>query len=391
MTALLLPAIAGAQSIGAPVVIGVLADLSGPTMDMTGPGSVLATQMAVDDFGGTVLGRPIKVISADEQLKPDIGAQIARRWYDTEGVDLIVDVPSSAVGLAVQQVSREKERLFITTPTLTADFTGKFCSPYAMQWNFDTTALANGTARAIVARGKKTWFFLTADYAFGISMEHDAARVIEANGGDVIGEVRHPFNAADLTSFVVQAQASGAEVIGLASGPPDNMLAIREASEFGLAKSSQIMAGLFVVITDIHAAGLQATQGLLLTDSFYWDADDASRAWSKRFFAKLAKMPTSVQAADYSATLHFLKAVKAAGTTDALLVGAKMRALPVEDFFAHHGTLRIDGLMVHDLLLAQVKTPQDSKAPWDYYRILATIPGEQAFPPLEGEGCALAK
>ena len=371
-----------------PVTIGVLTDMSGSSMDLSGPGSVLATQMAVEDFGGVVLGRPIHVISGDHLLKADVGAGIARRWYDTEGVDLILDVPVSAVGLAVQQVSREKHRLFITTGTGTADFTGKFCSPYAMQWGFDTTALANGTARALVERGSKKWFFLTADYAFGASLERDAARVVTELGGTVLGQVKHPFNASDLTSFVVQALASGADVIGLANGPPDNMTAIKAAAEFNGGRGP-VMAGLFVVITDIHGLGLQAAQGLLLTDSFYWDFDDRTRAWSRRFFARLGKMPTSVQAADYSAASHYLRAVRDAGTTDPDAVARKMRDTPVEDMFARHGTLRVDGLMVHDLFLAQVKKPEESKAAWDYYTILSTIAGERAFPRLDDEGCAL--
>lgn len=372
-----------------PVTIGVLTDMSGSSMDLSGPGSVLATTMAVEDAGGAVLGRPVRVISGDHQLKADVGATIARRWYDTDGVDLIIDVPVSAVGLAVQQVSRDKQRLFITTGTGTSDFTGKFCSPYSMQWGFDTTALANGTARTLVDRGAKRWFFLTADYAFGASLERDAARVVTAAGGTVLGRVKHPFNASDLTSFVVQAQNSGADVIGLANGPPDNMTAIKEAAEFGNGKGPA-MAGLFVVITDVHGIGLAAAQGLLLTESFYWDLNDQTRAWSRRFHERAGKMPTSVQAADYSSTLHYLRAVKETGTTDAAAVAQRMRDTPVEDMFARHGVLRRDGLMVHDLFLAQVKAPAESKAPWDYYRILSVIPGAQAFPRLEDEGCPLA-
>lgn len=372
----------------APITIGVLTDMSGSSMDLSGPGSVLATQMAVEDFGGGVLGRKVRVISGDHQLKADIGAGIARRWYDTDGVDLILDVPVSAVGLAVQQVSREKRRLFITTGTGTSDFTGKFCSPYAMQWGFDTTALANGTARALLDRGAKKWFFLAADYAFGASLERDAAKVVREMGGTVLGEVKHPFNATDLTSFVVQAQASGADVIGLANGPPDNVTAIKAAAEFGGGKGP-MMAGLFVVITDIHGLGLSAAQGLLLTESFYWDFDDRTRAWSRRFHDRMGKMPTSVQAADYSAASHYLLAVKEAGTTDPDAVAQKMRDLPVEDMFARRGRLRLDGLMVHDLFLAQVKQPAESRVPWDYYKILSTIAGERAFPRLEDEGCPL--
>ena len=372
----------------APVTIGVLTDMSGTSMDLSGPGSVLATTMAVEDFGGTVLGRPIHVISGDHQLKADIGAAIARSWYDTEGVDLILDVPVSAVGLAVQQVSRDKKRLMITTGTGTSDFTGKFCSPYAMQWNFNTTALANSTARALVERGDKRWFFLTADYAFGAALEHDAARVVTAMGGTVLGDVKHPFNSTDLSSFVLQALGSGADVIGLANGPPDNTNAIKAAAEFGGGKGPA-MAGLLVVITDVHGLGLQVAQGLLLTEAFYWDLDDKSRAWSHRFYERANKMPTSVQAADYSATLHYLQAVKEAGTTDAATVAQKMRDAPVEDMFARHGVLRRDGLLVHDLFLFQVKSPAECKAPWDYYRLLSTVPGEQAYPRLEDEHCPL--
>lgn len=385
---LLAACVGGGAWAQAPITIGVLTDMSGSSMDLSGPGSVLATQMAVEDFGGGVLGRKVRVISGDHQLKADIGAGIARRWYDTDGVDLILDVPVSAVGLAVQQVSREKRRLFITTGTGTSDFTGKFCSPYAMQWGFDTTALANGTARALLDRGAKKWFFLAADYAFGASLERDAAKVVREMGGTVLGEVKHPFNATDLTSFVVQAQASGADVIGLANGPPDNVTAIKAAAEFGGGKGP-MMAGLFVVITDIHGLGLSAAQGLLLTESFYWDFDDRTRAWSRRFYDRMGKMPTSVQAADYSAASHYLLAVKEVGTTDPDAVAQKMRDLPVEDMFARRGRLRVDGLMVHDLFLAQVKRPAESKASWDYYKILSTISGERAFPRLEDEGCPL--
>jgi branched-chain amino acid transport system substrate-binding protein len=373
------------------VKIGVLTDLSGPASDATGDGSVLAARLAVEDFGGTVAGKPIQLISANHQLKPDVGAQIARQWYDNEQVDLILDVPVSAVGLAVQEVARQKKRLFIAHSTGTADFTGKYCSPYGIQWVFDTTALAVGTAQAVTKRGGDSWFFLTADYAFGHSLERDASKVVLANGGKVLGAVRHPFNAPDLTSFVVQAQASGAKVIGLASGPPDNTNAIKIGGEFGLAQGGQQMAGLLVLITDVHALGLKAAQRLLLTTSFYWDMDDATRAWSRRFYERLHKMPTMWQAGVYSSVMHYLAAVKATGSDDALTVVAKLREGPIEDFFARHGRLREDGLMVHDLYLAQVKTPEESKEPWDYYKILATIPGEAAFPRLADEDCPLLK
>ena len=278
----------------------------------------------------------------------------------------------------------------ITTGTGTSDFTGKSCSPYSMQWNYNTTALANGTARALVEAGRKRWFFLTADYAFGTALERDAAHVVQEQGGTVLGEVRHPFNSTDLSSFVIQALSSGADVIGLANGPPDNTNALKAVAEFGGGKGPA-MAGLLVVITDINGLGLNVAQGLLLTEAFYWDFDDATRAWSRRFFDRMGKMPTSEQAADYSATLHWLQAVKDAGTTDADQVAASMRAAPVDDMFSRHGTLRVDGLLVHDLFLFQVKSPAESHASWDYYKVMSTIPGAQAFPRLEDEGCPLVK
>jgi branched-chain amino acid transport system substrate-binding protein len=372
------------------VKIGVLTDLSGPAATATGQGSVAAAQMAVEDFGGKVLGKPVTVISADHQIKPDVAAGIARQWYDTDQVDLIVDVPVSAVGLAVQQVANDRKKLFITHSTGTADFHGKFCSPYTMQWVFDTHALAVGTAQEVVKRGGDTWFFLTADYAFGHSLERDATQVIVQNGGKVIGSVAHPFATPDLSSFILQAQASKAKIIGLASGPPDNVNAIKLGGEFGVFAGGQQMAGLLVLITDVHALGLKAAQGLLLTTSFYWDMDDKTREWSKRFFAKIGRMPTMWQAGVYSSVIHYLKAIQAAGTDDPLKVAAKMREMPVEDFFARNGHLREDGLMVHDLMLVQVKRPEESKYPWDYYTILTHIPGDQAFGP-PNPACPLVK
>jgi branched-chain amino acid transport system substrate-binding protein len=371
------------------VKIGVLTDLSGPAETATGRGSVTAAEMAVEDFGGKVLGKPITVISADHQIKPDIAAGIASHWYDVDQVDLIVDVPVSAVGLAVQRVANEKKKLFITHSTGTADFHGKFCSPYAIQWVFDTHALAAGTAQEVTKRGGKTWFFLTADYAFGHALERDASQVVEQNGGKVLGAVRHPFATPDLSSFILRAQASKAKIIGLASGPPDNVNAIKLGGEFGVFQGGQQMAGLLVLITDVHALGLKAAQGLLLTTSFYWDMDDKTRAWSKRYFAKMNRMPTMWQAGVYSSVIHYLKAVQAAGTDDPLKVTAKMREMPVEDFFARNGRLRQDNLMVHDLVLVQVKKPDESKYPWDYYHVLTHIPGEQAFGP-PNPACAMA-
>jgi branched-chain amino acid transport system substrate-binding protein len=372
------------------VKIGVLTDMNGPSSTADGQGSVTAAQMAVDDFGGKVLGKPISVVVGDHQIKPDIGVSIARRWYDTEQVDLIVDVPVSAVGLAVQNVATEKKRLVIVHSTGTADFHGKFCTPYAIQWVFDTRALAVGTALEVVKRGGDSWFFLTDDYAFGHSLERDASSVITKNGGKVIGSVRLPFATPDTSSFILQAQASKAKVVGIAGGPPNNMNEIKTAGEFGLLKGGQQMAGLLVLITDIHSLGLPVAQGLLLTTSFYWDMDDKSREWSKRFFAKMNRMPTMWQAGVYSSVMNYLNAVKESGTDEPLKVAAKMRAKPIEDFFARHGRLREDNLMVHDLMLVQVKKPDESKYPWDYYKVLTTISGEDAFGPPD-PACPLVK
>lgn len=370
------------------VKIGVLTDMNGPASTPTGKGSVTAAQMAVEDFGGKVLGKPISVVVGDHQLKPDIGASIARKWYDVEQVDLIVDVPVSAVGLAVQNIANEKKKLLIVHSTGTADFHGKFCSPYAIQWVFDTHALAAGTAQAVVKRGGDTWFFITDDYAFGHSLEKDASDVVKKMGGKVLGAVRPPFATPDLSSFVLQAQASKAKIIGIAGGPPNNNNEIKTGSEFGVFKGGQQMAALLELITDVHSLGLQAAQGLLLTTSFYWDMDDKTREWSKRYFAKMNQMPTMWQAGVYSSVMHYLEAIKATGTDDPLKVAAEMRKHPIEDFFARNGKLREDNLMVHDLMLVQVKTPEESKYPWDYYKILAKIPGEEAFGP-ENPACKL--
>jgi branched-chain amino acid transport system substrate-binding protein len=372
------------------VKIGVLTDMNGPAATSTGPGSVTAAQMAVEDFGGQVLGKPIRVIVGDHQDKPDIGAGIARRWYDTEQVDLIVDVPVSAVGLAVQNVANEKKRLLIAHSTGTADFHGKFCSPYAIQWVFDTRALAVGTAREVVKRGGDTWFFVTDDYAFGHSLERDASAVIVKNGGTVVGSVRLPFATPDVSSFILQAQASKAKIVGIAGGPPNNMNEIKTAGEFGLLKGGQQMAGLLALITDIDALGLPVAQGLLLTTSFYWDMDEKTRDWSVRYFAKMKRMPTMWQAGVYSSVINYLNAVKESGTDEPLAVAAKMREKPIEDFFARNGRLREDNLMVHDLMLVQVKTPDESKYPWDYYKVLAKISGEDAFGPPD-PACPMVK
>jgi branched-chain amino acid transport system substrate-binding protein len=379
--ACLLASAATAQISDDVVKIGVLTDMNGPASTPTGAGSVAATQMAVEDFGGKVLGKPIVVINGDHQLKADIGAGIARRWYDTEQVDLIVDVPVSAVGLAVQNVAKDAKRLFITHSTGTADFHGKFCNPYSIQWVFDTHALATGTAQEVVKRGGDSWFFITDDYAFGHSLERDATAMIVKNGGKVLGSVKPPFATPDLSSFVLQAQASKAKIIGIAGGPPNNTSAIKLGGEFGIFQGGQQMAGLLVLITDIHALGLKAAQGLLLTTSFYWDMDDKTREWAKRYFTKINRMPTMWQAGVYSSVMHYLKAVQSAGTDEPLKVAAEMRKNPVEDFFSRNGKLREDNLMVHDLVLVQVKKPEESKYPWDYYRILTRISGAEAFGP----------
>ena len=390
ITAVLLPPPALAQISDDVVKIGVLTDMNGPAATSTGQGSVTAAQMAVEDFGGAVLGKPVRVIVGDHQDKPDIGAATARRWYDTEQVDLIVDVPVSAVGLAVQNIATEKKRMFIAHSTGTADFHGKFCSPYAIQWVFDTRALAVGTAREVVKRGGQTWFFLTDDYAFGHSLERDASGVIAGNGGKVLGSVRLPFATPDVSSFILQAQASKAGIIGIAGGPPNNMNEIKTAGEFGLLKGGQQMAGLLVLITDVDSLGLQAAQGLLLTTSFYWDMDDKTREWSKRYFAKMNRMPTMWQAGVYSSVINYLNAVKESGTDEPLKVTAKMREKPIEDFFSRNGRLREDNLMVHDLMLVQVKKPEESRYPWDYYKVLAKISGEDAFGPPD-PACPLVK
>jgi branched-chain amino acid transport system substrate-binding protein len=386
----LLSSAASAQISDDVVKIGVLTDMNGPASTPSGQGSVTAAQMAVEDFGGSVLGKPISVIVGDHQLKPDIGAGLARRWYDVDQVDLIVDVPVSAVGLAVQNVANDRKKLFITHSTGAADFHGKFCSPYTMQWVFDTRALAVGTAQEVVKRGGDSWYFITDDIAFGHALERDASAVITKNGGKVLGAARPPFGTSDLSSFVLQAQASKAKIIGIAGGPPNNINEIKTAGEFGIFKGGQQMAALLALITDIDSMGLPTAQGLLLTTAFYWDMDDKTREWSKRYFAKMKRMPTMWQAGVYSSVMVYLNAIKDSGTDEPLKVAAKMREKPIEDFFARNGKLREDGLMVHDLMLVQVKKPEESKYPWDYYQILARISGEDAFGPPD-PACVLGK
>ncbi|MCH2395730.1 MULTISPECIES: ABC transporter substrate-binding protein [Oceanibaculum] len=373
------------------VKIGVLNDQSGTYADLAGPGSTLAAQMAVEDFGGTVLGKKIEVVFADHQNKPDVGSSIVNRWIDAEQVDVVVDVPTSSVALAVQEITNRKGKVHLNSTAATSDLTGKACSPTGVHWTYSTTALANGTGKAIVAQGGKNWFFLTADYAFGHALERDVSKVVKEAGGEVKGVVRHPFPNQDFSSFLLQAQASGAQVIGLANAGADTINSIKQAGEFGITQAGQKLAGLLVFLSDIHSLGLDTAQGLQLTTGFYWDMDDEARAWSKKFAARHnGAMPTMAQAGVYSAVAHYLKAIKEAGTDDGKKVVDKMKELPVKDFFARNASLRADGRMVHDMYLVEVKKPSESKGPWDYYKVLRTISGEEAYGPMS-PACSLAK
>jgi branched-chain amino acid transport system substrate-binding protein len=380
---------ARAKISGGVVKLGVLTDETGVLSAPSGEGSIEATRMAVEDFGGKAAGKPVEIIHADHQNKTDIGAAIARRWIDTEGVDAIVDVPNSAIVLAVQEITKEKNRVLLVSTAATADLTGKACSPVGVHWTWDTYAVAASAAKAIVLQGGDSWFFLTADYAFGHAMQRDATRFIEASGGKVIGSMRHPLGTADFASFLLQAQSSRAKIVAFANGGSDMTNSIKQAAEFGLARGGQRLAAIAAVITDVHAVGLADAQGLLLATSFYWDRTEESRQWSKRFFARRGVMPTQMQAGVYSAVTHYLKAVDALGSVEAKAVVAKMRDMPIHDFFAARGFLRADGRMVHDMYLVEVKKPDESHHPWDYYKILKTIPGEEAFRPLSEGGCPL--
>ncbi|WP_249223085.1 ABC transporter substrate-binding protein [Noviherbaspirillum sp. L7-7A] len=374
------------------VRIGLLLDMSSLYADITGTGSVAAAQMAIEDFGGKVLGKPVELVHADHQNKADIAASKAREWYDRDKVDAILDVAASGPALAVVPIAREKNRIAVFSGPGSARLTNDACTAVTVHYAYDTYALANATARAVVKNGGDTWFFLTADYTFGTTLEKDASDVIRANGARVLGSVRHPLNASDFSSFLVQAQGSGAKVIGLANAGGDTISAIKAAREFGLTTSGkQSLAGLLVYINDVHTLGLEAAQGMLLTTGFYWDHDDESRKWSRRFFEKTKKMPNMSQAGLYSSVIQYLKAVKAAGTDETGAVMQKMREMPVNDMFAKNGRIREDGRMVHDMYLYQVKKPSESKAPWDYYKLVATIPGEQAFQPLSASACPLVK
>jgi branched-chain amino acid transport system substrate-binding protein len=373
------------------VKIGVLTDMSSLYADATGKGSLAAVQMAVADYGGKVKGKPVEVIVADHQNKPDVGLNIARNWYDNDKVDAIFDVPTSSVALPISALTREKNRININSGGGSSDITGIACSPNTVHWTYDTYSLSNVAGKAMVQRGEDTWFFVTADYAFGMALERDAANVVKGTGGKVLGDVRHPLNSSDFSSFLLQAQASKAKVIALANAGGDTTNALKQAAEFGITQGGQKMIALLQEITDTHALGIKATQGLIVTDAFYWDMNDETRAFSKRFNEKVGHMPTMIQAGLYSATMHYLKAIDAIGTDEAPKVMAQMRETPVNDFFARNGKIRIDGRMVHDMYLFEVKKPEESKGEWDLYKLLATVPGDEAFRPLDKGGCSLVK
>lgn len=386
------PAAFGAAKVSDGVVkIGVLTDMSGTYSDLAGPGSLLAVQMAVDDFiAKEKPGFKIQVISADHQNKGDIAANKAREWIDTEKVDVIVDLVTTSTALAVMKVAKEKNRITIVSGAGSTPITNEQCTDLNIHYTYDTYAMAVGTGKAVVKHGGKTWFFLTADYAFGKALEKDTSDVVLESGGKVLGHVLHPFPTQDFSSFLLQAQASGAQVIGLANAGNDTINAIKQAAEFGITPK-QTLAGLLMFISDVHSLGLNATQGMYLTTGFYWDMNNETRAWSKRFFEKRKRMPTMVHAGDYSAVYNYLKAVKAAGTDDSRTVMNRMKATPINDFFAKNGKIRVDGRMVHDMYLAQVKKPGESRYPWDYYKILQVIPGDQAFLPLSKSQCPLVR
>jgi branched-chain amino acid transport system substrate-binding protein len=375
------------------VKIGVLSDMSSLYADIGGPGSVAAATMAVEDSGITKGGTKIEVVGADHQNKPDVGASIARQWFDVDKVDVILDVPNSGVALAVNQVAREKNKVFINSGAASSDLTGKQCSPNTVHWTYDTWMLANGTGSAIVKQGGDTWFFLTSDYAFGHALERDTEAVVLKNGGKVLGKVRHPLNTQDFSSFLLQAQSSKAKIIGLANAGGDTINSIKQASEFGIVQGGQNLAGLLVFISDVHSLGLKTAQGLIFTESWYWDLNDQTRAWAKKFAEKNGgKYPTMVQAGVYAGTLHYLKAVQALKSdADGAKVVAEMKKMPTDDPLFGKGTIREDGRKVHPAYLVEVKKPNDSKGPYDYYKIRATIPADQAFRPI-GEGeCSLVK
>ena len=372
------------------VKIGVLNDQSGVYADYGGRGSIEAAKLAIEDFGGEVLGRKIELVTADHQNKPDLATSIARRWYDVEGVDMITELTTSSVALAVQELSNEKKKINIVVGAATSRITGDACTPYGFHWAFDTRALGVGTGGALTKAGGDTWFFLTADYAFGYSLEKDTGDIVKANGGKVLGSVRVPLNSSDFSSFLLQAQSSKAKVIGLANAGLDTTNSIKQAAEFGIVTGGQKLAGLLMTLAEVHGLGLQAAQGLVLTEGYYWDLNDRTRHFGERYFKRVGRMPSMIQAGTYSATLSYLKAVKAAGTKDSDAVVRKLKELPVDDDFAKGKVLQ-NGRMVHDMYLFDVKKPSESKKPWDYYKLIATVPGDEAFFTAKESGCPLTK
>jgi branched-chain amino acid transport system substrate-binding protein len=373
------------------VKIGILTDMSSIYSDIGGPGSIVAAQMAIDDFGGKVAGKPIELVYADHQNKADLSASIAREWFDNEKVDAILDVMSSGSALAALEVAKQRKKIIAFNSPGATRLTNEACGPYAIHWAYDTYAMAHGTGYAMVKQGYSTWFFITADYAFGTDLERDTSEVIVANGGKVLGGVRVPINTSDFSSFLLQAQASKAKVIALANSGGDTTNSIKQAAEFGINRGGQRLAGMLVFITDVNSLGLDIAQGMLLTTAFYWDMNDETREWSKRFMAKHGSMPTMAQAGLYSSVTHYLKAVQAVASDESEAVMSKMRATPVNDFFVKNGKIREDGSMVHDMYLVEVKTPAESKGKWDYYKIRETIPADQAFQPLSTSRCPLVK
>jgi branched-chain amino acid transport system substrate-binding protein len=373
------------------VKIGMLEDMSSIYADITGVGAVTAAKMAVEDFGGKVLGKPIEVIAADHQNKPDIASATAREWFDNQHVDALMDVAASATALAAIDVAKTKNKIVVLNGPGAARITNEACTPVSIHYTYDNYALSHGTGAAMVKAGYDTWFFLTADYAFGHDLEQITTGVVKASGGQVLGSVKVPINTSDFSSALLQAQSSKAKVIGLANAGADTTNSIKQAAEFGVVQGGQKLAGLLVFINDINSLGLQTAQGMLLTNAFYWDRDEESRAWAQRYFQRMSKMPNMAQAGIYSATTHYLKAVQAAGTDDTQAVMEKMRSMPINDFFAKNGKIREDGRMVHDMYLYEVKKPAESKGPWDYYKLVATIPADQAFQPLSESKCPLVK
>lgn len=375
----------------APFRLGVIVDMTGVYSAHGGPGVVTAVKMAAEDFGGKVLDRPIEVLSADYQNKVDITATRARQWYDRDGVSAIIESTDSASALALQALGTEKKRITLFAGSASSNLTNAACTPYGVHYVYDTYVLANGTGRAVTRAGGDSWYFITADYAFGHSLERDTSNVIKANGGKILGSVRAPLSSPDFSSYLLQAQASKAKVIGLANAGSDTQNAVRQASEFGITQGGQALATLLVFLHDIKGLGLQAAQGLQFTTGFYWDRNDETRAWSKRYFERQKSMPSMVQAGAYSATMHYLQAVKAVGRDDPDAVAAKMKETPINDFYAKNGRIRADGRMVYDMYLAQAKTPAESKGDWDLLKILETIPGSEAYRPLSQSECPLVK